>query len=65
MGEPVGEDYSRHSFECNSSCSSTFLDEPVTVVREHLHMHGGKSDKIHPAGNELMIEILASHSIII
>ena len=31
-----------HRFECSTDCSSTFLGngEPVTVFREHLHMHG-------------------------
>jgi hypothetical protein len=40
-GEAVGEGLSSHQFECPGSCSATFLDEePVTVIREYLHMHG-------------------------
>jgi hypothetical protein len=40
-GTPVGDGLSVHSFECSADCSSTFLGdgEPVTVIREHLHMH--------------------------
>ena len=30
---------SSHTFECRSSCSSTFLNESVTVLFEWLHMH--------------------------
>lgn len=40
FGTPVGEGLSFHSFTCSGDCSSTFLSEPVTVVREYLHMHG-------------------------
>jgi hypothetical protein len=28
-----------HTFECSNSCSGVFLNEPVTVISEHLHMH--------------------------
>jgi hypothetical protein len=28
-----------YSFACPSSCTTLVLDEPVTVLREHLHMH--------------------------
>ena len=40
FGEPIGDGLSRHTFECPASCSQLALvDEPVTVLREHLHMH--------------------------
>jgi Copper type II ascorbate-dependent monooxygenase, C-terminal domain len=29
----------KHSFNCKSGCSSYFLNESVTVISEHLHMH--------------------------
>lgn len=36
----------RHTFDCPSSCSKTSLTQPVTVVRENLHMHqAGKTMK--------------------
>lgn len=38
-GEPVGDGLTVHEFDCPSSCSSSALDEPVTVLREYLHMH--------------------------
>ena len=38
-GNRIGEGLSRHSFDCPSSCSNVFLPEPVTVIREFLHMH--------------------------
>jgi hypothetical protein len=35
---------SGHTFDCPSGCSSIFLNESVTVILEHLHMHKtGKS----------------------
>ena len=41
FGEPVGEGYNMHQFDCPGSCSGLYLQdgEPVTVVREYLHMH--------------------------
>lgn len=40
FGEPVGGGLSRHTFECPGSCSQlALIDEPVTVLREYLHMH--------------------------
>ncbi|KAI2513742.1 copper type II ascorbate-dependent monooxygenase [Fragilaria crotonensis] len=30
---------SEHSFDCLNSCSALFLNESVTVISEHLHMH--------------------------
>lgn len=40
-GEPVGEGIMEHSFACPGECSAFALGgtEPVTVVREYLHMH--------------------------
>ena len=38
-GESVGDGLSTHIFDCPSECSSAVLDEPVTVIRESLHMH--------------------------
>jgi dopamine beta-monooxygenase len=30
---------SQHVFKCDETCSSNYVAEPVTVIREHLHMH--------------------------
>ena len=30
---------SEHVFDCQSSCSSSFVDQPLTVITESLHMH--------------------------
>lgn len=38
-GELVGEGVVEHSFSCPSTCSQQALDEPITVIREYLHMH--------------------------
>jgi len=40
-GHSVGEGYNVHQFDCPSSCSGLYLadGEPVTVLREYLHMH--------------------------
>jgi hypothetical protein len=38
MGEPVGNGLTLHEFECPGSCSS-IVNQPVTVLREYLHMH--------------------------
>lgn len=38
-GQPLGNGLSVHSFHCPASCTSFALQEPVTVVREYLHMH--------------------------
>jgi len=37
-GKAVGEGLSQHLFECPGDCSSS-LDEPVTVIRQYIHMH--------------------------
>jgi hypothetical protein len=37
-GTPVGDGLALHEFECPGSCSS-LVDQPVTVLREYLHMH--------------------------
>jgi DOMON domain/Copper type II ascorbate-dependent monooxygenase, C-terminal domain/Copper type II ascorbate-dependent monooxygenase, N-terminal domain len=29
----------QHTFDCPSSCSANYTSEPLTVIREHLHMH--------------------------
>ena len=43
-GQALGNGLSSHSFRCPGSCSSTALQQPVTVLREYLHMHQtGKS----------------------
>ena len=41
FSQPVGEGYNMHQFDCPGSCSNLYLqdDEPVTVIREYLHMH--------------------------
>jgi len=39
QGRGVGDGFSKHAFSCPGSCSQLFLDEPITVIREHLHMH--------------------------
>lgn len=40
MGVPLGNGLSSHSFSCSRDCSSAALQgEPVTVLREYLHMH--------------------------
>jgi hypothetical protein len=38
-GQPVGRGLSSASFDCSSTCSTRFLDEPVLVIVESLHMH--------------------------
>jgi hypothetical protein len=38
-GESVGSGLSSASFDCSSECSTRFLDEPVLVISESLHMH--------------------------
>jgi Copper type II ascorbate-dependent monooxygenase, N-terminal domain/DOMON domain/Copper type II ascorbate-dependent monooxygenase, C-terminal domain len=41
MDKPVSVNgaLAKHSFNCNSACSSLFLNTSVTVISEHLHMH--------------------------
>jgi Copper type II ascorbate-dependent monooxygenase, C-terminal domain len=41
FGQPVGDGLSGHHFECPDSCSDAYLSDgqPVTVIREYLHMH--------------------------
>jgi Copper type II ascorbate-dependent monooxygenase, C-terminal domain/DOMON domain/Copper type II ascorbate-dependent monooxygenase, N-terminal domain len=41
LGQPVSPDggLAQHTFACGSQCLDTYLNEPVTVIREHLHMH--------------------------
>lgn len=45
----VGDGLSKHQFDCPASCSSIALTQPVTVVREYLHMHktGTAMDNLH------------------
>jgi dopamine beta-monooxygenase len=31
--------YAQHSFGCGTECLGTYLNEPVNVIVEHLHMH--------------------------
>jgi len=51
-GEKVGSGLTKHVFECPSTCSSSVLDEPVTVLREYLHMHRtGVSGRIEQLRN--------------
>jgi len=38
-GEQITDGLTKHEFTCGGSCSSLFLDEPVTVISEKLHMH--------------------------
>jgi hypothetical protein len=38
-GEPIGNGLTSHEFQCGTSCSGTFLPQPITVIREQLHMH--------------------------
>lgn len=38
-GSSVGDGLTSHDFQCGSQCSSAFLSEPITVIREQLHMH--------------------------
>lgn len=38
-GQPVGDGLSRHTLTCPETCSQLSLDEPVTVLREFMHMH--------------------------
>lgn len=37
-GQPVGDGYSYHTFDCPATCSS-LVGTKVTVLREHMHMH--------------------------
>ena len=38
-GEDINDGLTMHEFSCLGECSSLFLDEPVTVISEILHMH--------------------------
>jgi dopamine beta-monooxygenase len=38
-GVEINDGYTQHEFTCPEQCSSLFLDEPVTVITEQLHMH--------------------------
>eukprot|EP00984_Skeletonema_dohrnii_P006055 scaffold2141_cov223-Skeletonema_dohrnii-CCMP3373.AAC.3 len=38
-GVKINDGFTQHDFTCDGKCSSTFLDEPVTVIMERLHMH--------------------------
>lgn len=37
--EEVGDGIAEHTFDCPASCTTWAMQEKVTVVREHLHMH--------------------------
>ncbi|KAI2510721.1 copper type II ascorbate-dependent monooxygenase [Fragilaria crotonensis] len=41
LNEPVSINggLSEHTFDCKSSCSSSIVDQPLTVIVESLHMH--------------------------
>jgi len=39
FGQQVGNGISSHSFGCPGACSSFAVQQPVTVLREYLHMH--------------------------
>jgi dopamine beta-monooxygenase len=46
----------KHSFTCNSGCSSLFLNTSITVISEHLHMHkSGLSIVNHQRRNDEII----------
>ena len=38
-GVAINDGLTQHEFTCGGTCSSLFLDEPVTVLWEKLHMH--------------------------
>jgi len=38
-GVKINDGFTQHDFTCDGKCSSQFLDEPVTVIMERLHMH--------------------------
>jgi hypothetical protein len=38
-GVSVGDGLSSHAFSCPSSCTSLTVQQPLTVIRESLHMH--------------------------
>jgi Copper type II ascorbate-dependent monooxygenase, N-terminal domain/DOMON domain/Copper type II ascorbate-dependent monooxygenase, C-terminal domain len=38
-GETVGNGLSKHTFVCPETCSNESITQPVTVIREYLHMH--------------------------
>ena len=38
-GTPIADGTTSYLFDCPSSCTNAVLDEPVTVVRQALHMH--------------------------
>ena len=38
-GVKINDGYTQHEFTCPEQCSSLFLDDPVTVISELLHMH--------------------------
>ena len=68
MGDPVVElegrvvsengGLSQHVFDCPSTCSSNSLQQPVTVFREHLHMHrtGASMINTHFRNGEVLRE---------
>ena len=38
-GTPVGDGLTEHHFSCSGECSQVALADPITVIRESLHMH--------------------------
>jgi Copper type II ascorbate-dependent monooxygenase, C-terminal domain/DOMON domain/Copper type II ascorbate-dependent monooxygenase, N-terminal domain len=38
-GQEIGQGRTVHNFTCRPECSATFLDGPITVIVESLHMH--------------------------
>jgi len=60
FGRVVSENggLSQHVFDCPSTCSSNYLQQPVTVFREHLHMHrtGASMINTHFRNGEVLRE---------
>lgn len=58
IGTPVNSNggLSEHTFDCGSSCSSSFLNQSVTVVTESLHMHmsGVRMSNSHVRNGEVI-----------
>jgi hypothetical protein len=57
-GQSVGDGFVQHTFDCPASCSSLALKEPITVVRESLHMHRtGQSMLNYQIRNDSIIRV--------
>ena len=59
MDSFVGNGLSSHQFDCPASCSSTSLNQSVTVVLEYLHMHktGTSMSNYHMRGDGNVIRV--------